>query len=629
MSYDAPRNSNVYMMIGYDANSASDGGFVEQDVPKPTLVAPQAWDKQVKGTGVSGNQIVIKDQVGKVLGTGTVGSDNSYSVGLSRPLVYNETITATQLNQDKVASDPVDATVEDTVAPDAPKAQNIEVSDQMLSGSAETGSKILAKNAQGKIVGEGAATGKAISKSNDSEFSFELTEPVTVGETITVTATDSAGLESTGTDVKVVDTVKPTAPKVNAVDDTMKQLTGTGSKVGSTIVASVNNQVFYGKVGADKTFTVNLGRTFSGGTLIKVIEIDQQNQQSDPTVVTVKGTQKTKTPTVNTVGDSDLELTGTAEPNADVTVTIGQDVYKGKADQNGNFKIQLNQKYPITSEGTVIATGTSGIASDAEKIKFEDTTPPNAPAINSVLPTDTTLSGTAEPNSTVRVVFTRPDGSTAVFQKPADKDGNFKINMLGTFPEGTTISATAEDAAGNISSAANAIVASKEKPTLSLSDLSSQDIQLTGTATRANTPVTVQVGDQVYQTKTDDGGKFILHLDRMFPAGTEVTATMGIGDKIGKANTTVLLRMPTFTTSNSPRVGMKKITLKADPNSDVTLTITHLDGGLGDIQTVQADEAGNATFTLVSPIRYGDTLDVFSTMLGVKNPSERGEISIF
>ena len=54
-----------------------------------------------------------------------------------------------------------------------------------------------------------------------------------------------------------------------------------------------------------------------------------------------------------------------------------------------------------------------------------DTTAPEVPTVNSVTSEDTTITGTAEPNSTVTVTF--PDGTTATAN--ADGDGNYTIDI--------------------------------------------------------------------------------------------------------------------------------------------------------------------------------------------------------
>ena len=92
--------------------------------------------------------------------------------------------------------------------------------------------------------------------------------------------------------------------------------------------------------------------------------------------------------------------------------------------------------------------------------KLQDTTAPTAPVVNPVKAGDTTVTGTAEAGSTVEV--TLPDGSKV--SAKADQDGNFSVPVSG-LKEGTTVSVTATDDAGNTSTPTTATVAKADDKT--------------------------------------------------------------------------------------------------------------------------------------------------------------------
>ena len=92
--------------------------------------------------------------------------------------------------------------------------------------------------------------------------------------------------------------------------------------------------------------------------------------------------------------------------------------------------------------------------------KLQDTTAPTAPVVNPVKAGDTAVTGTAEAGSTVEV--TLPDGSKV--SAKADQDGNFSVPVSG-LKEGTTVSVTATDDAGNTSTPTTAIVAKADDKT--------------------------------------------------------------------------------------------------------------------------------------------------------------------
>lgn len=617
LEYDAPKYSNVLMSVGYKIGDEGNG-VVTEEVPAPKLSTLEAGQKQAQGTGVSGNRVVIKDASGQEIGSGVVGQNGQFLIGLKRSLIYDETITAVQIDSNGMASEPVSAKVEDNVAPDKPVVKDIEVSEQIVNGSAETGSKVIVTNAQGDVVGEGVANGAAAGN-GQSQFSIHLTQPVKIGDKIAVKAVDEAGNESTATTVSVVDTVKPGVPVVNPIDDTMKQISGTGSKVGSQIVASINDQVLYGKVGEDKHFSINLDKPIPGGTKIKVVEIDTQNNQSDPAVVTVKGTKKTAVPVVNVVGDSSKSVTGKAEPNSQIKVIIGRDFYTAKADSNGAFVVRLNDIYPKDTKGTVTATGQSGIESDPVEFTVEDTTAPESPTLDTVLNTSTQISGTTEPLATVRVSLGLPNGSIASYIKQADQSGKFTINLARTFPAETTISATAEDPSGNVSSEFESMVMDATELAMTLTPITSQDKHARGNVSRPNSNVTLQIGDRLFTTKSDENGNFVVDIERRYPIGTPVSGYVtSMKEKVDMKDQVVEPRIPTFETGNLPAPGDLMLVINADPGSLVTLSITPWHESPDVLQQV-TNSNGQAIFRLTKPIASMDSLDCYSEVDGVKS----------
>ncbi|WP_167630504.1 Ig-like domain-containing protein [Listeria valentina] len=625
LEYDAPKYSNVFMSVGYLMGDPNNG-VITEEVPSPKLSTLEAGQKQAQGSGVAGNHVVLKDASGQEIGSGIVGQNGQFLIDLNRPLIYDETITAVQIDSSGSASEAVSAKVQDTTPPDKPIAKDIEVSEQILNGSAETNAQILATNAQGDLVGKGIANDASVGN-GQSKFSIHLTQPVKVGDKIAVKAVDEAGNASQATTVLVVDTVKPGVPVVNPVDDTMKQISGTGSKVGSQIVVSINDQVLYGKVGEDKHFTVNLTKPIPGGTKIKVVEVDTQNNQSDPAVVTVKGTVKTAVPVVDVVGDSSKSVTGQAEPNSQIKVFIGQDFYTAKADNNGAFVVRLNETYPASTQGTVTATGQSGIESNPVGFTVKDTTAPEKPILNTVLDNETQISGTTEPLATVRVSLGLPNGSVASYVKKADQNGKFTIDLARTFPAGTTITATAEDESKNVSSAFQSIVMDSVELDITLNPITSQDKHAIGNVSRPNSEVTVKVGDRLFKTKADAKGNFIVDLERRYPIGTPVSAwVISMKEKGEIVPQSVVPRIPTFETNKIPEVGDQMIVVNADPGSFVTLSITPQHGS-PDVLNEVTNSNGQAIFRLTKPVASFDTLQCYSEVNGVK--SEESTVVVF
>ncbi|WP_181950555.1 Ig-like domain-containing protein, partial [Alloalcanivorax xenomutans] len=140
---------------------------------------------------------------------------------------------------------------------------------------------------------------------------------------------------------------------------------------------------------------------------------------------------------------------------------------------------------------TATATDAAGNTSDPSTA-FEVTVDTTAPAAPTVEPTDgTILTGTAEAGSTVQV-DTNGDG-TPDYTVEADADGNWSVTPDTPLADGTEVSVTATDGAGNASAPAtiNVDASAPATPTIqdALDDVDpGTDPVLTGGSTNDDTP---------------------------------------------------------------------------------------------------------------------------------------------
>ncbi|MGT2696881.1 Ig-like domain-containing protein, partial [Streptococcus parasanguinis] len=129
---------------------------------------------------------------------------------------------------------------------------------------------------------------------------------------------------------------------------------------------------------------------------------------------------------------------------------------------DGNFSVPVSG----LKEGTTVSVtatddaGNTSTPTTATVAKADDKIAPTAPVVNPVKAGDTAVTGTAEAGSTVEV--TLPDGSKV--SAKADQDGNFSVPVSG-LKEGTTVSVTATDDAGNTSTPTTATVAKADDKT--------------------------------------------------------------------------------------------------------------------------------------------------------------------
>ncbi|WP_156941201.1 Ig-like domain-containing protein, partial [Cobetia crustatorum] len=218
--------------------------------------------------------------------------------------------------------------------------------------------------------------------------------------------------------------------------------------------------------------------------------------------------------------DTTPTISGTAEAGSSVGLYDGDTLLETvQADADGNWSVELSE--PL-AEGehslSAIATDAADNASAPSNIMAltVDTQAPEAPVLED---TDgTTLTGTGEPGSTITV--TNAEGE-ALGETTIDDDGNFTLELSPEQEDGTELTATATDAAGNESAPSAAItvpvdadITAPEAPTItSVSDdveavtgtLTSGDSTndslptLTGNAEIGST-VTVMIDDQAIGT---------------------------------------------------------------------------------------------------------------------------------
>ncbi len=156
------------------------------------------------------------------------------------------------------------------------------------------------------------------------------------------------------------------------------------------------------------------------------------------------------------ISEDGKTLTGSAEPGSTITVTDanGNIIGSGTTGSDGNFTIDLDRPQTEGKPVEVVATDPAGNTGPSASVDTPDLTAPDAPANLLIVDDGATLTGTAEPGSTVKV--TDASGNligTAV----AGADGHFQLALNPAQNHGETLNVSATDAAGNVSPSATVI----------------------------------------------------------------------------------------------------------------------------------------------------------------------------
>ncbi|MGX5012476.1 BapA/Bap/LapF family large adhesin [Enterobacter asburiae] len=389
-------------------------------------------------------------------------------------------------NSSPTPGSPVDPTNPDTTPPNAPSSLQFSSDGKSVTGTAEPGSTITLKDANGNVIGTGQ-TG------SDGNFTVSLGTPLTNGEQVTATATDAAGNTSQGTTITAPDLTAPDAPTIGSVTDDVDpqtgsvtnggstndprpQLSGTaeagstvtiydgGVAIGTALVASNGTWTFTPSTDlTESTHQITVRATDAAGNLgpaspVFTLTVDFTPPTTPTAIVltddtgAIRGTITAGTPT----DASKPILAGTGEPGGTITIyDNGVAIGTTTVLPNGTWSVTPSGPLPDgTHTITVVETDAAGNQSAAsEPIIFTvDTTPPLAPGDLVVSNDGGTITGTAEPGSTVTI----REGDAILGTPVADSEGNFSLTLTPPKLNGEILTADATDAAGNTGPATSA-----------------------------------------------------------------------------------------------------------------------------------------------------------------------------
>ncbi|MGU1090185.1 Ig-like domain-containing protein, partial [Pseudomonas aeruginosa] len=348
-------------------------------------------------------------------------------------------------------------------------------------------------------------------------------------------------------------------------------------------------------------------------------------------------------------------ISGQAEAGASVGIDTNGD---GKpdltviADANGNFTAPLNPPLTNGQTVTVVVTDPAGNASPPAQVTAPDTTAP-APATDvQVAPDGSSVTGKAEPGSTVGV-DTDGDGQpdTTVVVGPG---GSFEVPLNPPLTNGETVTVIVTDPAGN-----NSTPVTVEAPDTTvvvgpggsfevplnppLTNGETVTVIVTDPAGNNSTPVTVEAPDTTAPAPATDvqvapdgssvtgnaepgatvgvdtdgdgqpdttvvvgpGGSFEVPLNPLLTNGETVTVI--VTDPAGNSSTPVTAEAPDF--PDAPQVNASNgSVLSGTAEAGVTIVIT--DGNGNPIGQTSADANGNWSFTPGSQLPDGTVVNV-------------------
>ncbi|WP_438359720.1 Ig-like domain-containing protein, partial [Enterobacter hormaechei] len=532
------------------------------DAPTNLQVSPDG--KTVTGTAEPGSTITLKDADGNTIGTGKAGSDGKFTIDLGTPLTNGEQITATATDPSGNTSQGGQVTAPDLTAPDAPANLEVSPDGKTVTGTAEPGSTVTLKDADGNTIG----TGKA---GSDGKFTIDLGTPLTNGEQITATATDPSGNTSPGVQVTAPDLTAPDAPEIVTVNDNVGAETGplsngqrtddarptfSGISEAGTVITFYDNGKPIGTATADATgkwsFTPSTNLS-EGSHAITTTATDAAGNTSPastavtfvvdtvapgaPAIVSITDDVAPGTGTLgsgSSTNDPRPQLTGTAEAGSTVTIydngiAIGTAVVGSNGSWSFTPSVNLSEgSHQLTVRATDVA-GNTGPASPVFTVTV-DVTAPQTPsgfiinddtgvlkgAIGAGQFTDASeprLTGRGEPGSTITVY----DNGVVIGTTTVLPNGTWSITPTSPLAEGAhSITLRETDAAGNQSGLSQPInfTVDLTPPDMPVATLNSAGTQITGTAEPGSKIViTNNAGLQIGTATADSNGNYVANLN--------------------------------------------------------------------------------------------------------------------
>jgi uncharacterized repeat protein (TIGR01451 family) len=453
--------------------------------------------------GTAENNATVKIYDGATLiGTVTASAVGAWTFTVGTALtagVHNISATSTDVaGNTSVVSDPLAVTIDTTAAVSITSPANgssTANNNPTFTGTADPGSTVTMK--------DGATVlGTAVADVSGNWTYTNGTSYSATAHTFSATVVDIAGNAATSANVSVTITVPvvatPGLPDLATGSDTGASTTDnvtsstsptiTGTAVANSTVNIYDGATLIGTVSAngsgvwtlsptltagthDITATATVGGNTSSASSPLRIVIDATAPSTPPIVDLATASDSGVFTTDNITSDTSPTLNGTAEANSTVKIYDGATLI-GTVTADASGAWTLTPTLAIGSHDiTVTSTDLAGNVSSASPIlavvvDIASPVAPSAPDLtagsdtglsstdNLTKTTAPTLSGTAEPNATVKLY----DGATLIGTSTADAFGNWTIlsNVLSAGAH--TLTATATDAAGNLSAASSSLV---------------------------------------------------------------------------------------------------------------------------------------------------------------------------
>ncbi|MDH1263528.1 Ig-like domain-containing protein [Pseudomonas sp. GD03944] len=555
--------------------------------PAAPSVAPSKGDL-LSGTTEGNAQITLTDASGNVIGQVTANGAGVWSFTPSSALPDGTLVKVTATDPAGNLSAPTTITV-DAVPPLAPTLAPTQ--GDTLTGTAEAGTTVRLTDGNGGLIGQALTDAFG-------NWTYTPSPALPNGTTVNAVAIDAAGNVSPPVST-VSDDAPPAIPTIAPSNGTL--ISG-AADIGSTVLLTLpDGTVVEVPVDGQGNWSFTPNPALLDGDPVRAAARDVAGNESALSPITVIDTVPPATPTIDS--SQGTTLTGTAEPNTDVVITIGSGTpITVTSNGAGDWTYTPTPAVPNGTTVTVVARDPAG-----------NDSPPASTVVDSVVPTVTLeasngnlLTGVTEAGATVTISGLSNSPVSVI----AGPDGRWEYTPIAPPAHNAAISVVAEDAAGNASDPAD-IVIDRQAPAISLEP---SDGSLLRGVTEGGATVVISTGSgTVLATVTaDPGGNWTYTPTPPLLHDTAISVTAS--DALGNTSTPAVGTVDSVAPDAPTIQPSQGVTLQgtAEANSEVTLTF--VSQGNPVTVTVIADGPGGAwTYTPQPALPNGTTVSVVAT----------------
>lgn len=605
------RNGETVQVVATDGtNDALATQVLAPDTTRPvdvTNLAISPDGASVSGVGEPGSTVTVRGPGNVLLGTGTVGQDGAFVIGLNPPAAINTNVDVISTDASGNASNPVTLPGPDGTQLATPSDLAVSSDGFILAGAATAGSTVNILDSNGVSLGSGRVNSLG-------RFSILMRFAQLNAQTLHVVSTDDAGHTSVTALVVANDLTAPEAPAGLTINANGSSVTGRG-EAGATVTITNSGGTVLGSgiVAGNGVFTIALTPSQLDSQPLTATQIDQAGNVSQAGSIIAPDLTAPDPATGLTINNVGTVVNGLGEAGATVTIrdAAGNILATGLVNQSGQFQVTLPNAVTTGAPLTVTLTDAAGNVSAGANLTTVDTTPPALPQNLLISANGSTLTGTGEAGATVKVL----DASgTLLGTALVASDGTFTVTLAPAPNNGQALDISQTDPSGNVSPSAN-LTAPDISPPAALTQVSvnADGLTVTGHGEPGATVSVRTAGGALLGTAlVAANGTFSVTLSTAQINAEVLTVTQE--DPPGNVSTAVNVTSVDLTAPDTPSsllLSGSGVQLAGNAEAGSTVTVRDASGNV--LGSGVAGANGVFQVTLSSPQLNGQSLSVTAT----------------